>query len=42
MIDGHLNNATEIFGRNMIDSSYIHAPRFHYRLCRNARKNLEW
>jgi hypothetical protein len=42
MIDGHLNNPTEIFGRNMIDSSYIHAPRFHFRLCRNARKNLEW
>ena len=31
MIDGHLNNPTEIFGRNMIDSSYIHAPRFHFR-----------
>ncbi len=31
MIDGHLNNQTEMFGRNMIDSSYpFHAPRLHF------------
>lgn len=32
MIDGRLNNQTEMFGRNMIDSSYpFHAPRLHFR-----------
>jgi hypothetical protein len=32
MIDGHLNNQTEMFGRNMIDSSYpFHGPRLHFR-----------